>query len=315
MNTPLVSVFCLAYNHEKYIKNALDGFVMQKTTFPFEVLIHNDASTDNTAIIIREYAEKYPEIIKPVLQTENQYSKGVRIIEKYLRPNAKGKYVAWCEGDDCWIDDGKLQKQVDFLESHPEYSCCYHKVLMNNLHTGKQTYIPQIEESRDFELEEIVRKGAVFQLSSAMLRSSFYMQRPECFFAKGFGDIQIYMYGAICGKCHVLGDVMSVYNHGTPGSWTNRVSRNKQKNLEHEKAMLKMLEKVNEYYDYKYNDDLTYAIKRAEFNILILTEDKKKAKSVEYREFYSRYRKQKKVQFIQKHFPLLLKIKHELTGK
>jgi len=304
-----VSVFCLAYNHEKYIRKCLDGFVMQKTTFPFEVLVHDDASTDNTAEIIREYAQKYPDIIKPILQTENQYSKGVRIIATFLRDKAAGEYVAWCEGDDCWTDCNKLQKQIDFLDSHPDYSCCYHRVLRNDLTHNTISYIPNMDKSREFRLDEIVKKGAVFQLSSFVIRRQIYLQMPDCFRAKGFGDIALYMYGAICGKCHVLSDVMSTYNHGTEGSWTVNVSRDKKKNLEHEYEMLAMLKRVNEFYNYKYNDILAYAIDRTQFNIYILTGDKKQARDKKYCEFYHRYKITQRTLFLQKKFPLLVKIK------
>ena len=121
---PLVSICCVTYNHEPYIRQCLDGFMMQKTDFPFEVIIHDDASTDGTADIIREYEARYPGIIKPIYQKENQYSKGVGISETYVYPRAQGKYIAICEGDDYWIDPYKLQKQVDFLEGHSEYSMC-----------------------------------------------------------------------------------------------------------------------------------------------------------------------------------------------
>lgn len=123
---PLVSVCCITYNHESYIAQALDGFLMQRTSFPFEVLIHDDASTDNTADIIREYEKKFPKIIKPIYQKENQYSQGKRDISATWNfPRAKGKYIAMCEGDDYWIDENKLQMQVDFLENNLEYGMCY----------------------------------------------------------------------------------------------------------------------------------------------------------------------------------------------
>lgn len=121
---PLVSISCIAYNHEKYIRDAIEGFLMQKTTFPFEILIHDDASTDSTAEIIREYEKKHPNLIFPVYQTENQYSKGVMISPKFNWPRARGKYIALCEGDDYWTDRNKLQKQVDFLEENEEYALC-----------------------------------------------------------------------------------------------------------------------------------------------------------------------------------------------
>lgn len=120
----VVSIVSLAYNHAKYIRQCLDGFIMQKTTFAFEVLIHDDASTDGTADIIREYELKYPNIIKPIYQTENQYQKGVAIGATYLYPRVQGKYIAECEGDDYWTDPLKLQKQIDLLEKHPECSFC-----------------------------------------------------------------------------------------------------------------------------------------------------------------------------------------------
>ena len=105
-----LSIVCTAYNHEKYIRSALDGFVMQKTNFAFEAIVHDDASTDGTADIIREYAKKYPDIIVPIIQTENQHSKKVQITREIIFPMIKGKYIAFCEGDDYWTDPYKLQK-------------------------------------------------------------------------------------------------------------------------------------------------------------------------------------------------------------
>lgn len=127
---PLVSILCMVYNHEPYLRQCLDGFVMQKTTFPFEAIVHDDASTDGSAAIIREYAEKYPDIIKPIYETENQYRKGAasesaKKINAAFNPNTK--YYALCEGDDYWTDPNKLQIQVDFLEAHPDYSLTVHE--------------------------------------------------------------------------------------------------------------------------------------------------------------------------------------------
>lgn len=119
----MVTIRCTAYNHEPYIRQCLEGFVMQKTDFRFEAIVHDDASTDGTAAIIREYAEKYPDIIKPIYETENQYSK--RMLSKVMNEHMHGKYVAICEGDDYWIDPLKLQKQVDILESNVNIGLCY----------------------------------------------------------------------------------------------------------------------------------------------------------------------------------------------
>lgn len=124
-----VSVGCIVYNQVHYIEQTIKGFLAQKTNFTFEVLIHDDASTDGTPDVIKKYADKYPNIIKPIFQTENQYSKGVDITPVYNISRARGKYFAWCEGDDYWIDPYKLQKQVDFLDKNPEYGFAYTKAL------------------------------------------------------------------------------------------------------------------------------------------------------------------------------------------
>lgn len=121
----LVSIKCMVYNHEPYLRQCLEGFVMQKTNFRFEAIVHDDASTDGSAAIIREYAEKYPDIIKPIYETENQYSKRDGSLSRIMNAHMHGKYIAFCEGDDYWTDPLKLQKQVDILEADPNVSMVY----------------------------------------------------------------------------------------------------------------------------------------------------------------------------------------------
>lgn len=135
---PLVSICCITYNHEKYIAQCLDGFLMQKTTFPFEIVISNDCSTDNTHRIIQEYVNRYSHIFREVSPTEN-----LGMINNFYHAlnSCTGKYIAFCEGDDYWIDDKKLQMQVDFFEKNPEYGMCYTKVkrynnCMNKFYNG-----------------------------------------------------------------------------------------------------------------------------------------------------------------------------------
>lgn len=118
-STPLVSICCVTYNHAPYIRECLDGFLMQQTDFAFEILVYDDASTDQNQDIIREYQCKYPDLILPILQKENQYSKGIEV-GRFNFNRAQGRYIALCEGDDYWIDPLKLQKQVDYLEKNPD---------------------------------------------------------------------------------------------------------------------------------------------------------------------------------------------------
>ena len=124
-NQPLVIIRCTTYNHEPYIRDCLEGFVMQHTTFPFYAIVHDDASIDGTASIVQEYAEKYPDIIHPIIETENQYSKHDGSLRRIMDgASKKANYIAFCEGDDYWTDPLKLQKQVDFLEEHKEFDMC-----------------------------------------------------------------------------------------------------------------------------------------------------------------------------------------------
>lgn len=125
---PLLSIVCPTYNQEAFIAQTLDGFLAQQTDFDFEILINDDASTDGTARIIAEYAERYAHIIRPFYQTENQYRQGKPCVPE-LFVKARGRYIAFCEGDDYWTDPRKLQLQVDFLESHPDYVITYHDAI------------------------------------------------------------------------------------------------------------------------------------------------------------------------------------------
>lgn len=123
---PLVSVSCITYNHEAFIERALDSILDQITSFPIEILVHDDASTDNTQEIILRYQKRFPHVIKPLLQNENRFSQGVRVTRVFQNSRIKGKYLATCEGDDYWCDPTKLQQQVDFLEENPSASFVFH---------------------------------------------------------------------------------------------------------------------------------------------------------------------------------------------
>ena len=214
----MVTVICLAYNHGPYIRDALEGFVRQKTSFPFEVIVHDDASTDCTPEIIREYAARYPGIIRPVLQTENQHSKGIPISRAFLFPLVRGRYVALCEGDDYWTDPLKLSRQVEALEAHPGVDICAHKVLKTKNGAphgyegpGRGGLIPA---------ERVILGGGGFvATSSIMCRAGCYLDIPpmrETLFI----DYTLQVQGALRGGMLYLPDCMGVYRRGVPHSWT-----------------------------------------------------------------------------------------------
>ncbi len=285
-----ISVFCLAFNHEKYIRQCLDGFVMQKTDFAFEVLIHDDASTDGTAAIIREYEERYPEIIKPTYQSVNQYSQHIPIIRTHLLPRAKGRFLAWCEGDDYWTDPYKLQKQYDFLSGHPDYALCVHRAVKHDLRRGGESFFPDISEDRDYSPEEIIRHGGggIFSTNSIVIRREAYTTMPSCFDAVGFGDYQIFIYGAICGKCRCLYDAMSVYNLGADNSWTMRtLSAAPTARIDGLRRVMHMLEAVDTFYNGKYHEaisgTITDSLQPQEFDLLLSAEDYREAMEKRFR--------------------------------
>lgn len=205
---PLVSISCITYNHENYIRDAIEGFLIQKTTFPVEILIHDDASTDNTANIIREYEAKYPQLIKPIYQTENQYSKKDGTIGRIQRGRACGKYYAICEGDDYWTDPLKLQKQVDFLEENSEYSMCFHNAML--IYEGRENLNKPFKkiETREYSGEEILKEWTI-PTASVVFRMDAYkpVHHPDFL----YGDIILFLSLAENGKIWGMSEVMGVY--------------------------------------------------------------------------------------------------------
>jgi len=261
-----VSVYCTVYNHGNYLRSALEGFVRQKTDFDFEVFVHDDASTDNSADIIREYAEKYPNIIKPIIQSENQMSKGVKIFSNILLPQMKGEYIASCEGDDYWCDDEKLQKQVDYLDAHPEYTACVHNTMVEDLFANKKHRMFDVEEDKDVTFEEAIQSKS-YHTSSLMYRAEYAHIRPDFFQkAKTFGDAPLAILLTYKGKVRFLKDIMSVYRHGTEGSWSFRNELNMEKRAQSYHYYADMLKGVNEYTSYQHKELLDFWIGVYEVN-------------------------------------------------
>lgn len=211
---PIVTVWCLAYNQKDFIRDALEGFVMQKTTFLFEVIVHDDASTDGTTAIVQEYARRYPDIIKPVVETENQWQKGgLKHIIHIMNENYRnGKYIAFCEGDDYWTDPQKLQLQVDFLENHPDYSMCFHSA-KKKYETKARAWINcENIEDRDYDATDIFVNWTVPTASVMCRREAmeFYanLKHPERI--QNY-DIFIFLSCAMIGKLRGMHEQMSVY--------------------------------------------------------------------------------------------------------
>lgn len=217
---PLVSISCLTYNHVKYIHKTLEGFLMQKTSFPIEILIHDDASNDGTTEIVKDYEKKYPEIIKPKYESENQWNKGIRGSEIFNFPRANGKYIALCEGDDYWTDPLKLQKQVDFLEVNQDYIISYHDAMIvdENGTIIKSSKLPN-DLKRDFSTEEII-KGA-WILTLAMCFRNVLKEYPEEYFKVLNGDTFLSSLLGNFGKGKYMSDIApAVYRLHSASIWS-----------------------------------------------------------------------------------------------
>ena len=227
----IVTIQCLVYNHESFLRQCLDGFVMQKTSFRFEVIVHDDASTDGSAAIIREYADKYPEIIKPIFETENLYSKRDGSLRRVMYRNTRGKYVAICEGDDYWTDPYKLQKQVDFLESHPDYVMCSHRF---NQYIEDKKLLEEDDDKdfqgADYDLKNLIGGKWLTQTLTLMFRrSALDLQHFESY---GMSMDIILMYELLRnGKGYCLPDIMAVYRYHGGGVWSE-VSLNQRRLVE-----------------------------------------------------------------------------------
>lgn len=243
---PLVSISCITYNHEKYIADALDGFLIQKTDFPFEMLVHDDASTDRTPEIIRSYEERYPNIIKPIYQKVNQYSKGVKINPKFNFPRAKGKYIALCEGDDYWIDPNKLKLQVNLMRSYPQCIICFHPAMELDLKNGTEKVICDhhnedcLEDLKDI----ILGRGGYMPTASLIFKNENLEKLSYLLKNAPIGDYFLQVYMSFKGGCFYFNKLMSVYRRNALNSWTDS-QFNIEKKAEY---CLGMLKGINDFY-------------------------------------------------------------------
>jgi glycosyltransferase involved in cell wall biosynthesis len=247
---PVVSICSITYNHEKFIRECLDGFLMQETTFPVEVLIHDDASTDGTANIIREYEAKYPHIIKPIYQVENQYSKGFKVNTTFNFPRVKGKYVALCEGDDYWTASNKLQKQVDFMESNLTYSICFHNVESFYEDCSTSSHPMFIKPLKDtLTIRDLVTSNFIPTLSN-LFRAKLFNNFPEWFMCMPFGDWPLNILNAEHGNIGYIDQIFGVYRIHNNGVWS------KLSKVDAYKKNIIVAEAINAHLNFKYTQEI-----------------------------------------------------------
>lgn len=289
MNDILVSISCLTYNHERYIHDAIESFFMQKTNFKYEILIHDDASSDRTVEIIKDYEKKYPDLIKPIYQTENQFSKEI-LVDEFNVKRAKGKYIAVCEGDDYWLDPYKLQKQVDFMENHPECSLCVHagyvvsakdkKILRHNRPSRTSRYL---------QVEEVIGQGGDFFVTNSMFyRTQLDLERPRFFqIVPNITDYHLAINLALQGKVYYMDEFLSAWRNGDDASWTSSNMHHIAKKRAHYRQIAEMLDEINRYTNSQYEQVIKWKKDMTELELLIEERKFKEVKKGMYKELYS----------------------------
>lgn len=265
----MVSVICNTYNHEKYIRDALESMVAQQTDFPFEILVHDDASTDGTAEIIREFEQKYPDLIKPIYQTENQHSQGVSV-NSFQYARVKGKYVAFCEGDDYWTDPRKLQKQFDALEQHTELDICVHAANRIDAQTG--ALIREIAPSETdcvFSAEKAVKKGSFVATNSYFYRADLLQDIPE-FRRMQNTDYMVLIHCALRGGILYLRNNMSVYRTNVRNSWSDRMRKDAKTKIAYKQRNIRTLRQLDRDTNGRFRTIIARNILRQRMKVILL---------------------------------------------
>ena len=280
----MVSVLCITYNHEKYIAQALESIVTQKTSFALEVIVHDDASTDGTAAIVRKYAEQYPEIIVPIYQEKNQYSQRVSISREIMLPRSRGKYFAICEGDDFWTNINKLQKQFDYMESHPECTLCIHNAQRVNVEGQRIGEIAPVSSSRIVSCEEVILGGGDFCATNSIFAPTRLTHKLPEYFNILTNDLVWQIYLASQGDSYCFADEMSAYCTGVENSWTQRIWNNKEKRIRWLSTIKETYEAFDMETGYQYHAAVEDVILVNEISKCILLKNLENLKVQRYKE-------------------------------
>ena len=286
---PLVSVVCMCYNHEDYIEETLCSFFIQETSFSFEVLVHDDASTDRSAAIISRFQARYPSIIRTIYQNDNQYSQG-RPQGSETREKCRGRYIAMCEGDDYWIYANKLQRQFDVLEARPEVSMCFHAAYQEDMKSGNHLEKICMHSTNDcyISLKQMILGGGGYcPTNSLFFRKDAVSNMPKFMRECPVGDAAIQLACAIYGRIYYLPLAMSVYRLNVSGSWTDRMRLDCIARLKHAAQILSFYRDLNIYLEDKYK----YIIRAKVIRNLFLEGVSLGTSGVAYQVIYSELRR------------------------
>lgn len=259
-----VSVICLTYNQADYIAQCLESLVAQETSFPFEVIVHDDCSSDGTDELVKGFASVYPLKIKPLFEEENQYSQGRNIQQDIVGPHIRGRYVALCEGDDWWLDGKKLQRQFDYMESHPDTAGCAHCARVFNDTTGcYEGLIEPVAKAKDYSTDEIISEIAPFATNSLFYKRELHCP-PAVYRGWGVGDYPLCIWLSTQGKFHYDPAIMSAYRTHAKGSWSVRTSASADFATTTYNRIIQGLKAFDAYTDGKYAQSVAWGVETHE---------------------------------------------------
>lgn len=296
-NEICVSILVLTYNHEKYISECLDSLLNQKTQYDYEIIIHDDASTDKTQEIIQEYRVRHPSIIRTIIQPSNLYQNGAKlpgVYRNYLYPIVRGRYIAYCEGDDWWSDEMKLQKQVTVMEENENCNLCLHLVRTTSEGgvPADITY-PGLQVPAGWIDKGIFLKGLTdgnfFHTSSFLCRAERIQEVcanvPDFYKVSYVDDVPLLLYFGQLGGIYYIDEEMSYYRRNSCGSWTNRRAGNVDKIINSKYELIRVYELFDSYTDGKYSDICCHWINSEKIRIAEYKHDYKEMMKKQYGEF------------------------------
>jgi len=306
--TPLVTVIIPTHDHAPFLSRAIDSVLAQQTTFPFDILLHDDASTDGTADIAKDYAARYPEQIRLIAQTVNQYQTDKKIQTHILYPRITAKYTAICDGDDLWTHEHKLQLQVDYLENHPDCTLCIcgaDKIDVGGRVIGAAA---PYDEDCVVRLEDMIRAGGEFCSSNTIVAPTKLLNsQPDYCELTEVEDIPVHMWCAVNGYAWYMSKHMAAYRYAVPGSWSVRQNAARQETqVQTIRGVIGLLQGFDAYTKGTYHASFADAILYQEFKIKCVEHDLKALRRPPYRSFYRELSGKRRIRlWLERYFPAL----------
>jgi len=239
-----VSVLMITYNHEHFIAQALDSVLMQEVEFPYEIVVGEDCSTDATRSILLEYQKLYPDIIRLLLPEKN-----IGMIPNFINTfkACNGEYIALLEGDDYWISDQKLQKQIDFLESHPSCTICFNPTLVFYDDESASQHVFPAQAEGFYTIVDLLQDN--FMHTCSVMCRNIIKEFPPWFYDSVVGDYPLHLLNAGCGDIGCINEVMSAYRIHSSGVWSMQFEKNFKRNII---ARIDLYRNVDEFYGKKF---------------------------------------------------------------